>query len=213
MAEPENVRVMIVDDHPIVRNGIAFSLLAFDDILLVGEAANGEDAVRICGELSPDVVLMDMIMPGMDGVAATRAIRHYYPRTQVLVLTSFPEAELVRAALQAGAIGYLLKNVAIDELAQAIRATCASRSTLSKEATEALLYTSGGQPASSENLTERQREVLALVVVGKSNQEIAHQLVISLPTVRFHVSTILDKLGAANRAEAAALAVKNRLIS
>lgn len=213
MSETDGIRLMIVDDHPVLRNGITFSLMAFDDIEMVGEAGNGPDAIRLCNELHPDVVLMDMVLPGLDGAEATRAIRRNCPKTQVLVLSSFPEAELVRAALHAGAIGYLLKDVELDDLVQAIRAANASRSTLARQATEALVSDPYEETLYLEPLTERQREVLALVIEGKSNQEIARDLLISLPTVRFHVSSILGKLGAANRAQAAALAVKNRLLA
>jgi two-component system, NarL family, response regulator LiaR len=206
------IRILIVDDHPVVRRGIAFSLTAFDDLSVAGEASNGEDALRLCGELGPDVVLMDMMMPGMDGIAATRAMRRMYPQVKVLMLTSFQSGEMVRSALEAGAIGYLLKDMSIDELAQAVRASRSGQATLAKAATQALLQEPAPPPAFIEELTPRQREVLALVVSGLSNQEIADKLVVSLATVRFHVSTILAKLNAANRAEAAALAVKYNLL-
>lgn len=214
-----SIRVMVVDDHPVVRGGIRFTLLAFDDIELVGDAGSGEEALRLCAEAQPDVVLMDLKLPGMDGVAATRAICDQYPQVQVLALTSFREATLVQEVLQAGAIGYLLKDVAMDELAEAIRAARAGRAVLAPEATQALVEAATqrdlGAPSagSGQALTGRQREVLALMVQGLSNAEIAERLSISLPTARFHVSQILDRLGAANRTEATALAVKHRLVS
>ena len=212
MVESPRIGVMVVDDHTVVRNGIRFSLLAFDDIELVGEADSGEEALRLCTQLQPDVILMDMVMPGMDGAATTRAIRARYPRTQVLALTSFQEGNLVEEALKAGAIGYLLKDVAVDELADAIRLAYAGQSTLAPAAAQALAQ-AAAQPSKLDfDLTDRQQEVLALMVEGLSNAQIAEQLTISLPTARFHVSTILSKLDATNRAEAAALAVKYRLI-
>ena len=133
------IRVMVVDDHAVVRNGIRFSLLAFDHIELVSEASSGQEALRLCGEVQPDVVLMDLKMPGLDGIAATRAIRERHPQVQVVALTSFQEASLVQEALQAGAIGYLLKNISSDELADAIRAAHAGRSTLAPEAAQVLI--------------------------------------------------------------------------
>jgi NarL family two-component system response regulator LiaR len=212
MVEATCIGVMVVDDHAVVRNGIRFSLLAFDDIELVGEASSGEEAVRLCTQIQPDVILMDMVMPGMDGAATTRAVLHSYPNAQVLALTSFQEGDLVEKALKAGAIGYLLKDVAIDELAEAIRLAYAGQSTLAPAAAQALAQVAAQPSRLDVDLTERQREVLALMVEGLSNIQIAERLTISLPTARFHVSTILSKLGASNRAEAAALAVRYRLI-
>ena len=210
--DSSTIRVIIVDDHPVVRRGIHFALITADDICVVAEAGNGEEALRVCLEQQPDVVLMDMMMPGMDGVATTQALKQSCPKAQVLVLTSFQESHYVREALKAGAIGYLLKDVAIDELAQAVRNANAGQSTLHRAATAALIQPPAVRPDLTEELTERQREVLALVVQGYSNQEIANKLFVSLATVRFHVSTILAKLGAANRAEAAALAVMRKLL-
>lgn len=211
------IRVMVVDDHAVVRSGIRFSLLAFDDLVLVAEAKNGEEALALCdqmydAEAMPDVILMDMLMPEMDGVAATQAILDRYPRVQVIALTSFETGSLVQDALQAGAIGYLLKDAAIDELAEAIRAAHAGRVTLAPAAARSLVEASREPSELGYDLTDREREVLALVVEGLSNLQIARQLDISLSTARFHVSTILSKLGAANRAEAAALAVKHGLV-
>ncbi|MFN2156652.1 MAG: response regulator [Anaerolineae bacterium] len=213
MTKSDPIRVMVVDDHAVVRSGLRMFLLAFDDIELVAEAATGEEALERCKDAYPDVVLMDMAMPGMGGAAATRALHERRPEIQVVALSSFHEGELVQDALQAGAIGYLLKDVPIDELAAAIRAAYAGRSTLAPAAAQALVKTTQEQPEIGADLTERQREVLALVVEGLSNAEIADRLVISLATARYHVSTILSKLGAANRAEAAAMAIKYDLLS
>lgn len=212
MAEAERIRVMAVDDHEVVRNGLRFSLLAFDDLELVGEAASGEEALRICAEVQPDVVLMDLRMPGMDGTEATQALLRDHPEVKVIALTSFQEGVRVQQALQAGAIGYLLKDVGADELAQAIREAHAGRATIASEAARALAEVALAKPDVGHDLTGRELEVLALVVEGLSNAEIAQQLTISHHTARYHVSTILSKLKAANRAEAAALAVKHHLL-
>lgn len=213
MTESQPIRVLIVDDHPVVRTGLKFSLLSFDDIVLAGEASSGEEAVELCAANQPDVVLMDLKMPGMDGVSATRAVRERYPTVQVIALTSFREGDLVRQALQAGAIGYLLKGVTMDDLATAIRSAHTGRSILSPEALQALTVSARGAPELGQDLTDRQLEVLSLMVDGLSNAEIASQLTITMSTARFHVSSILRKLGAANRAEATALAVKHRLLA
>jgi len=213
MTESAAIRVMTVDDHTVVRSGLRFSLLAFDDIELVAEAGSGEKALRLCSEIRPDVILMDMMMPGMDGVAATRAIRERYPEVQVIALTSFSERSQVQDILQAGAIGYLLKDVAIDELAEAIRAAHAGRTTMAQEAIQALTQTDTQATGIDYGLTDRERDVLALIVEGLSNMQIAERLAISRSTARFHVSTILSKLGASNRAEAAALAIRHNLLT
>ena len=206
---------MLVDDHAVVRSGLAAFLLAYDDLELVGEASNGRQAVERCGALRPDVILMDLVMPEVDGAAATREIRRRYPAVQVIALTSFPEDDLVKGALSAGAIGYLLKNVTADELAGAIRAAAVGRPTLAPEAQRALIQaaTAGvraGTPGI--DLTERERDVLRLMVQGKNNPEIAEGLFVSRSTVKFHISSILGKLGAASRTEAVAIALQRKLI-
>jgi len=213
MTEQKPIRVMIVDDHAVVRSGLAAFMLVYDDMELVGEAEGGQEAVDQCKKFQPDVVLMDLMMPDMDGATATRAIRQRCPQIQVIALTSFREEELVQGALQAGAISYLLKNVSADELAEAIRSAYAGRSTLAPEAAEALIHAAAQPPKLGFDLTDREREVLALMVRGLNNLEIAEQLVVSRSTVRFHVSNILSKLEAANRAEAVGLAVQHKLIS
>lgn len=218
MANLGAIRVMIVDDHAVVRNGIRYSLLAFPALELVAEAGSGQEALEVCNRMSrscslPDVVLMDLIMPGMDGVAATRALLEQHRQVQVLVLTSFEQGPLVQEALGAGAIGYLLKDATIDELAEAIRAAHEGKGSLAPAAARALVEAAQRQQDLGGDLTDREREVLALVVEGMSNLQIARQLDISLSTARSHVSTILSKLAAANRAEAAALAVKHELVA
>ena len=206
------IRVMLVDDHTMVRRGLATFLKIFDDLELTGEAESGEAAIRLCAEVFPDVILMDMVMPEMDGAATTRAIRQQFPQVQVIALTSFKEGDLVKHALEAGAIGYLLKDVSADELAEAIRAAHAGRVTLSPEAAQALVETANQPPAPGLDLTEREREVLALMVEGLNNTQIAGRLTISPSTVKSHVSNILSKLGVSSRTEAVSLALRNRII-
>ena len=217
----EPIRVMIVDDHAMVRRGLATILKVFDDssegagrpLQWAGEAENGAAAIKLCGEILPDVVLMDMVMPEMDGATATRAICEKYPQVQVIALTSFKEGDLVKNALEAGAIGYLLKDVSADELARAIRAAHAGRATLSPEAAQALVETANLPPVPGLDLTEREREVLALMVEGLNNTQIAGRLTVSPSTIKSHVSNVLSKLGVASRTEAVALALRNHIVS
>jgi NarL family two-component system response regulator LiaR len=208
----EWIRVLLVDDHAVVRSGLAAFLMVFDDLELVAEAGSGEEAVRLCRELEPDVVLMDLVMPGMDGAAATKAIRAECPDVQVVALTSFKEEELVQGAMEAGAIGYLLKNVSADELAGAIRAAHAGRPTLAPEAAQALIHAATQPRKPGYDLTDREREVLELMVEGLSNSEIADRLVVSSSTVKFHVSNILSKLAVKSRTEAVAFALQEGLV-
>jgi NarL family two-component system response regulator LiaR len=209
------IRVMLVDDHTVVRSGLAAFLYAYDDFELAGEASDGEEALRLCARIQPDVILMDLIMPRMDGATATRAIRARYPNIQILVLTSFKEDNLVHDALKAGAIGYLLKNVTADELANAIRAAYRGRSTLAPEAAEVLIHaaTQHDTPEVGHDLTPREREVLDLMVKGLDNNKIAEALVVSRSTVKFHVSNILSKLYATSRTEAVVIALQHHLVS
>ncbi len=212
MSETAPIRVMLVDDHAVVRSGLSAFLMVFDDLELVGEAENGLQAVQRAAALQPDVILMDLVMPEMDGAAATRLIREANPHIQVIALTSFREDTLVQAALQAGAISYLLKNVSADELAQAIRAAHAGRSTLAPEAAQVLIQAATRPPDPVFELTERERDVLTWMVRGLSNNEIAAKLVVSPSTVKFHVSNILSKLGVSSRTEAVAFALQHRLV-
>jgi two-component system, NarL family, response regulator LiaR len=213
VSESDVIRVLLADDHAVVRSGLATFLLVQDDLDLVGEAANGAEAVRLCGELRPDVVLMDLVMPVMDGATATRLIREQYPDVQVIALTSFPEEDLVQGALKAGALSYLLKNISADELGNAIRAAHRGRSILAPEAAHALIHAATQPAGPGHDLTPREHEVLTLMVLGLSNPEIAERMIVSRSTVKFHVSSILSKLGASTRTEAVALAVQNKLVS
>ncbi len=206
------IRVLLVDDHTMVRKGLGTFLQVFDDLLLAGEAESGANAIRLCGEIQPDVVLMDMVMPDMDGAAATRIIRQQFPQVQVIVLTSFKEGDLIKNALEAGAIGYLLKDVSADELAKAIRSAHAGRATLSPEAAQSLVESANLPPAPGLDLTEREREVLALMIEGLNNVQIAGRLTVSPSTVKSHVSNILSKLGVASRTEAVTLALRNKIV-
>jgi NarL family two-component system response regulator LiaR len=195
-----------------VRRGLATFLKIFDDLQLAGEAESGAAAIQLCAEVQPDVILMDMVMPDMDGAAATRLIRQQFPQVQVIALTSFKEGDLVKNALEAGAIGYLLKDVSADELVEAIRAAHAGRATLSPEAAQALVETANQLPAPGLDLTERELEVLALMVEGLNNTQIAGRLSVSPSTIKSHVSNILSKLGVASRTEAVTLALRNHII-
>jgi two-component system, NarL family, response regulator LiaR len=206
------IRVMLVDDHTMVRKGLATFLRAFDDLELAGEAASGQMAIQLCATLQPDVILMDMVMPDMNGAAATRAIRQEFPAVQVIALTSFKEEELVKSALEAGAIGYLLKDVSADDLVKAIRAAHSGRATLSPEAAQALVHAASQPPAPGYDLTERERAVLGLMVEGLNNTQIASRLVVSPSTIKSHVSNVLSKLGVTSRTEAVALALRHKLV-
>jgi len=208
----QSIRVMLVDDHTMVRRGLATFLKIFDDLQLVGEAQSGTAAITLCAEVAPDVILMDMVMPDMNGAAATRAIRQQFPHVQVIALTSFKEGDLVKNALEAGAIGYLLKDISADELARAIRAAHAGRATLSTEAAQALVESANQPSTPGLDLTEREREVLALMIEGLNNTQIAGKLSVSPSTIKSHVSNILSKLGVASRTEAVTLALRNRII-
>ena len=212
MNEMNTIRVMTVDDHEILRAGITFSLQVFKDLELVGEASSGAQALRLCGQFKPDIVLMDLRMDGMDGIETTRAIRHQYPDVKVIALTSFYDKTLVEGVMQAGASGYLIKGVSSIKLAEAIRVVHSGQTILSHEASNALIKSGKGSADLGYDLTDRELEVLPFLARGCSNAEIAQQLTISISTTKHHVRAILSKLGAANRAEAAALALQHDLI-
>lgn len=208
----DKIRVMIVDDHAVVRSGLSAFLSVNHDLELVGEAENGQQAVTRAGLLRPDVILMDIMMPVMDGIAATEAIKRQYPAIQIVALTSFQEDELVQNALRAGAVGYLMKNVTARELSAAIRAAAEGRMTLSSEAAQALVRANQQAHEFTETLTDREREVLRLMVEGLNNAEIAERLVVSLSTVKYHISNILGKLGVDNRVAAVTQALQRKLV-
>lgn len=210
MVEPK-IRIMIVDDHAVVRSGLSAFLMVMPDLEMVGEAENGEQAVYRSGILKPDVILMDLMMPVMDGVAAIQAIKKQHPEIQIIALTSFQEDELVQNALNAGAIGYLMKNVSARELAAAIHAARGGKMTLSPEAAQAL-FRASQQTNEVESLTEREVDVLRLMVEGLNNAEIAERLVVSLSTVKYHISNILQKLGVDNRVAAVTTAIQKKLV-
>lgn len=207
------IRVMLVDDHAMVRRGLATFLKVYDELELAGEAESGAAAIQLCGEILPDVILMDMVMPEMDGATATRAIRQQFPQVQVIALTSFKEGELIKNALEAGAIAYLLKDVSADDLVRAIRAAHAGRATLSPEAAQSLVETANQPPTPGLDLTEREREVLALMVEGLNNTQIAGRMTVSPSTIKSHVSHILAKLFVTSRTEAVTVALRNHIIS
>ena len=211
MTDSDRIRVMIVDDHAVVRSGLGAFFAVFPDLELIGEAENGAEAVVRCGLLKPDVILMDLIMPGTDGVTATRQIKANFPDVKVIALTSFQENDLVQGALQAGATGYLMKNVSARDLAAAIRSAHAGKMTLSPEAAQ-ILVQSRLQAQEFEALTDREREVLRLMVDGLNNAEIADRLTVSLSTVKYHISNILGKLGVENRVAAVTTAIQKKLV-
>jgi NarL family two-component system response regulator LiaR len=213
MNNAQIIRVMLVDDHNVVRSGLATFLRAYDDLELVAEARNGLEAVRLCREKQPDVILMDLMMPEMDGIEATHAILAEYPEIKIIAMTSFEDQQLVQGVLAAGAISYLIKNVTSDELAKAIRDAYSGRSTLSPEAARVLVQATRPSKQPLFDLTEREQEVLSLVVQGHSNQKIADALVISITTVKAHISNILSKLGVSSRSEAIAYAIKHKLVT
>jgi NarL family two-component system response regulator LiaR len=206
------IRVLLVDDHAVVRSGLGAVIDASDDMTLVGEAGDGEEAVQLCERVKPDVVLMDLLMPKMNGVAATEAIHKKWPQIRIIALTSFKEKEYVEGALKAGAMSYLLKNVTANDLLNAVRRAVIGQPSLSPEAAQILIQKVNEPAPPGADMTEREREILELMVDGLSNSEIAERLIVSQSTVKFHVSNVLSKLGVTSRTEAVALALKNHLV-
>ena len=206
------IRILLVDDHAVVRSGLSRFLMVNKDLELVAEASDGAEAVQMAGLHKPDVILMDLMMPGMDGITATREIHQKYPQIKIIALTSFSEQNMVQGALQAGAYGYLQKNVTAADLGNAIRSAYAGRITLSPEALQ-VLANAGAQPHIQGNeLTGRERDVLKGMVAGLNNNEIAEKLFISLGTVKFHISNIFQKLGVDSRVEAVKMAIEQKLV-
>lgn len=206
------IRVLLVDDHAVVRSGLGAVLEACDDMALVGEAGDGVQAVQLCERFQPDIVLMDLIMPKMDGVAATEEIHRRWPKICIIILTSFKEKEYVESALKAGAMSYLLKNISAEELSTAIRRAAAGQPSLSPEAAQILIQKMNEPTGPGDSITDREREIPTLMTEGLSNQEIAGRLFVSLSTVKFHASNIFSKLGVTSRTEAVAIAIKLHLV-
>ena len=210
MMSKTKIRIMIVDDHAVVRSGLGAFLMSVPDLELVGEAESGEQAIERARILKPEVVLMDLKMPGMDGVTATRLIKEQHPAIQIIALTSFQDDELVQNVLKAGAIGYLMKNISARELETAVRSAKDKKMILAPEAAQALLR-STQQAEKPDALTEREQEVLKLMVSGLNNAKIAEKMMISLSTVKYHVSNILLKLGVDNRVAAVTIALQKKI--
>lgn len=207
------IRVMLVDDHDMVRKGLRVLLETFPEVEIVGEAGDGQHAVDLCRHVNPDVILMDMIMPRLGGIEATEKLSVTCPNAKVIALTSYENDENVQRALKAGAIAYLMKNVSGDELANAIRRAYEGQSTLAPEAAQVLIRATTRPPAPGHDLTEREREILALMIEGLNNREIGERLVISPSTVKNHVSNILSKLNTSSRTQAVAIAVEHNILA
>ena len=206
------IRILLVDDHAVVRSGLSKFLMVNKDLELVAEASDGAEAIQMTALHKPDVILMDLMMPVMDGITATREIHQKYPKVKVIALTSFSEQNMVQGALQAGAIGFLQKNVTATELGAAIRSAHAGRMTLSPEAAQALAHTVTQSHLPGNGLTDRERDVLRCMVEGLNNNEIAEKLVISLGTVKFHISNIFQKLGVDSRVEAVKMGIEQKIV-
>lgn len=202
MDSADPIRIVIVDDHAMLLKGLGVFLKSYPDLQLVGEAANGKEALVLCAEQRPDIVLMDLMMPIMDGITATRLIHRDFPNIAVIILTSFGEERLIKEALEAGALSYLFKKISADNLAAAIRAAKQGVATYAPEVTQILVQSLHSPKFMFDVLTPREREVLGLMVKGFGNNEIARDLNITVSTTKSHVSSVLSKLGVASRTEA-----------
>jgi NarL family two-component system response regulator LiaR len=212
MEDKQSIKVIIADDHLVIRSGIRAVLSVYDGVELAGEAVNGQEAVELCEKYRPHVVLMDIMMPVMDGIEATASIMERWPDTRIIMLSSYKDAELVEGSLKAGAISYLLKNASADEIVNAIREASGGRSMISPEVTQVMVSEMKKQKEKAYNLTRREKEILALMIDGLSNKEIAKKLVVSSYAIKFHVSNILNKLGVYSRSGAVSLALKQNLV-
>jgi NarL family two-component system response regulator LiaR len=212
MTEKNKIKVMIVDDHPLVRHGLKTVFEAYDDIELVAEAENGKEAVEICEKYNPDIVIMDMVMPILDGAEATIQLLKKFPDIKVIALTSFNDKDLIKKSLKAGAVSFILKNISGSKLVKIIKDVHKGKFVLSPHATKILLTELREKSDENIKLTSREKEILALIVEGLSNKEIAKRLFLSNSTIQFHVSNVLSKLGVSKRTEAAYLALKQKLV-
>ncbi|KEQ23126.1 response regulator [Paenibacillus tyrfis] len=213
--EETTIKVLLVDDHEMVRIGLAAVLSTEDDIEVVGEASGGQEGIRLALEYKPDVVLMDLVMEGMDGIETTRRLLQQHPECKVIVLTSFIDDEKIYPVIEAGAFSYLLKTSRAAEIAQAIRSAVKGQSVLESQVASKLMNRFRGPKQAAqphEELTEREMEVLRLIAAGKSNQDVADELFIGVKTVKFHVTNILAKLGVEDRTQAAIYAYKHGLV-
>lgn len=210
MQAPTPIRIVIVDDHAMLRKGLAVFLMSYPDLKLVGEAANGKEALVLCAEQQPNIVLMDLLMPIMDGITAIRLIHEAFPDIRIIVLTSFGEEHLIKDALEAGALSYLFKKISADDLAKAIRAAQNGISTYAPEVTDILIQSLQKPKSLFETLTPREHEVMVLMVKGMGNHEIADVLTIELSTAKSHVGSILSKLGVTSRSEVIAMVLEDR---
>ena len=210
--DDQPIKVLIVDDYDLVRHGLRQMIEMFDDLILCGEAKTGAEGVRLAKELRPDVILMDLMLPEVDGIEATRQIQESNPDIPIIALTNSTEDSVVVGALQAGASGYLLKNLPMTELANAIRAAHGGKPTLAPEATAALIRGATREPESAYHFTDREMDVLRLLAEGMTNRQIAQSLDISLSTAKFHISRILAKLNANSRTEAVAIAMQSGVL-
>ncbi len=212
MSEKNKIKVMVADDHPLVRHGIKTVFEAYDEIVLVAEAENGKEAIKMCEKYRPDIILMDIIMPVLDGVEATEHIINKWPDVKIIVLTSFDDKDHIKKSIKAGAISYVLKNISGAKLVKTIKDVYKGRLVLPSQATKILLSELRETQDKNIKLTKREEEILTLIVEGLSNKQIAQKLFLSNSTVQFHVSNILEKLGVSKRTEAAYLALKQNLV-